>query len=266
MPRALRELLTEFNEHVLEATKGKSGDELKAAIKTVVDELQGISHPVYQAVFDRGHGVATASLEGDKTSLASQITAKDAEITALKGRIETLTKEKPDTAKMEQEHQTAIATLKQQHKTELDTLKAANQTTLEERDRADLERMLVAAGLEPKYARVTARDPEVTKRLKYKDGVLSVLQKDGVLPFDAPEGKTGMDLLVDEVLKDTDPMFIISNSDRGSDTGNSQNRGNSSNFFDSIREKAKSDHVVSRPEGFKSGAERLTGRPVGSAS
>jgi hypothetical protein len=264
MPRALREILNEFNDHVLEATKGKEGTDLKAIIKGVVDELQGVSHTVYQAIFDKGHGVATAALESDKGSLTAQLTAKDGEITTLKTRIETLTKEKPDVAKMEQEHQTAMATLKAQHKTELDTLKQTNQTTMEDRDRADLERTLVAAGVEPKYARVTARDPDVTKRLKYKDGKLSVLQKDGVLPFDAPEGKTGMDLLVAEIVKDTDPMFILSNADRGSDTGQSGNRGGGgTGFFDRLREDVKKEHSGSeRGKDFKTGAERLGGRPL----
>lgn len=265
MPRALREILSELNDHVLESTKGKEGNDLKAAIKAVVDELHGVTHTVYQAIFDKGHGVATAALEGDKGTLATQLATKDTEIAALNTRIEGLTKDKPDVAALEAQHATAISTLRAQHKTEVDGLKQTNQAMLQDRDRADLERMLVGAGVEPKYARVHARDPEVQKRLKYdKDGKLSVLQKDGALPFDAPEGKTGMDLLVAELVADTDPLFITSGADRGSDTGNSNNRGGGagSNFFKGIREQAAQEQTTERPKDFTPAAQRLGGRPI----
>jgi len=242
----LKELIGKLAEHDTEA---------------VVKALKDGAHPVFQEVFNAGHSVATAKAEEKADELETR--AKDAETRAEKAesRVQELEESQPDVAKVREQYQAEIAELKEKHEVEMQTLKEGTKTERVNRAVSDLKAALIARGVDPEYAEIKVQSDKVRGRLRPSDGgQLEVLQEGKEIPFQPADGKTGLDLLADEIRGRTDAKWITSKADRGAGAGGGGGAGSGGggDFYDGIREKAKKQREETAPQG-PSAAERLSG-------
>ena len=203
----------------------------KAVAKLIQEEAETVYHVIYNA----GHGKATA----EKNVI---IQAKDAEIAQLKTDAETkdiriteLEKKTPELETIRQQYEDQIKTIKAEHKTAIEAKDGQIQSERTGRARSDLRAKLTK--LDPLYAEVAVRGAE--GRMRFNDkGELEVLQKGLEIPFVPSEGKSGLDLLADEITTEADPRWVTSNVDTGAGSEKGNNTPAGKDFFESIRTSA----------------------------
>lgn len=200
----------------------------------VVTALQTKAQPLFQQIFDKGHAEATRRLNEQKTEMETKISTLQTNLNAAKEQIATLSNGQPDVKKFQDE----IARLEG----DLNKAKEEAKTTIlaERLDRQfqTLETKLVAQGVDPEYASVMLAKPDIRKRLQAnKEGGIEVL-RDGGIPYSPAEGKTGLDLLAEELVGKAPAKFISSTVDRGSGiTGGGAGGGGKENadYFANLR-------------------------------
>lgn len=221
-----------------------------------------VTQSLYQHIFDLGHGEATKDFRTKEKDFNKQITDLTKERDDLKTKMQEMEGKTPDVQKVRDEMQgeidklnTTIKELKTSHK-EQRTLWYRQQT------QNDLRVKLIELGVDPDWAGVLVREPEVAARLKVTEtedgkGTVEVL-KAGSETITL-QGEKPLDLFAQELRKDVKPAFLTSKADgggTGARTGGEGGGGDKS-VFDRAREAGKGNTAASRPEGVKSGAERL---------
>lgn len=230
----------------------------------VVTALKEHGHPVFQEVFNLGHSKATADAKAEREALEASLSETKADLGKAQGRVKELEEKAPDAAKLREQYEQEVEGLKAKHKGELEERDTRLRDERMERAVTDLKSKLIAAGLDPEYAEVKVDKSEVRQRLRHSDkGELEVLQNGKEIPFTPADGKSGLDLLAAEIREGTDPKWISSKADRGSDTGTSRGSGAGSGLFDRIRDETKK-----REDGrtSQSSPEERLGQAVGASA
>jgi hypothetical protein len=184
----------------------------------VVATLQKEAQPIYQAVFDKGHGAGLKAKGKDVDELQEKITALEKERDDFKGKLTESEANKPDVAKIRQQYEDQIKQLKEEHGAKVKELKdghaAEKKTTARER----LVNKLITAGVDPDYAETLAGKPEYNDRITFRkdDGKLEVLQAGSSTPLVPADGKDALDLLAGEIRAKVPAKFVTSQSDDGS--------------------------------------------------
>lgn len=233
---------------------------MKLDAAQVATALQEKAQPVFQHIFNKGHGAGLAKATDDKTRLEGQVASLTSQLSEKDNTIRTLTDKAPDVAAVRQTFEAQINQLTEKHKSELKAKDEEIQGERMSRARSDIRTKLVAGGVDPDYADVLMEKPEIKKRMRFaKDGVLEVLQDKQDIPLTATKDKAVTDLFVEELVAAAPAKFLTVNSDRGSGTesGGGGGKGNASRY-DKIREDAKSRQTVDSSQ--PSAAERLRGR------
>ncbi len=178
----------------------------------VVKAIQANNQPLFQAIFDMGHGVATQKLQPKVDEVTGQVTKLTADLTAATKRIETLSADHPDVAKLQTEIANLEAKIRQAEDAGTERLHAERRDTF----MADLRTQLTALGVDADYAGVVLAKPEVQKRLRInKAGEREVLRKGSdivLMPGDKPLVRA----VAEELVAEVPPKFISSPVDRGS--------------------------------------------------
>lgn len=207
----------------------------------VVNGLQSQAQPIYQAIFDKGHSVARTTYDAKKGELETQITSLTSQLQQKDAELKTANEKAPEIATLRQQHEAQIRDLQSKHEAKIKEKDDA--LSAERRDRwiTDLRVKLVEAGVDAEYAEVLSLKPDVQKRIRLgTGGVLEVLQSEGEVPFAPAKGKTGIDLLADELAAAAPPKFVVSKADRGSETKPGSKGGPAGgSFYDDIRKQAE---------------------------
>lgn len=247
----------------LKAFHAKNVVPTKEEAEQVATLLRGhaSTQPVYQHVYDMGHGEATRTFRTKESELNGQITSLTAERDALQKRYNDLEGKTPDAQKVRQEMQTEIDKLN----TSITDLKAAHKNQriewYRERELGKLKDELIELGVDPDWAAVMAKDEDVKRRLQVTEaedgtGLVTVLKagSDSV----ALQGDKPLGLLAAELRKNVKPGFLTSKADKGAETREGgTGGGGDKTVYERAREQGKAAHTGKRPEGVKSGAERL---------
>lgn len=217
----------------------------KHPLDKIMESLPKGSGTVYQAIFDKGHGVAQAKATTEETRLKAAIASAEADRDAAVEKANKAGGSDATLKSLRDEHDRIIDDLKNQHKKTMQALK--DEVTSERKDLAaeEFHSSLLAKGVEPDYAAVQKEKHK--SRLRFaKDGALEIVQEGKDIPFAASSRKEAIGMLVEEVVKGTPAKFMVSTASSGSGAGEGEatNTGTGSTgkaFFDGIRTKAEAE-------------------------
>lgn len=246
----------------LEFVKKFAGTMTSDEAAQVATALKGnaATQPIFQAAFDLGHGSATRDhnrrlkeieKERDeaKTALATLQTEFDEFKTKTPNVVEIENKYKEEIKKAEKK----VTDLQTAHKQE-------RISWFKDQAKASVVQMLVKRGVDPEWAEYLMSKPENDARLRVVEGEdgkpkVEILKSGSEVT--TLQAEKPFDAFADELRKDIKPQYIISNAEGGG-TGERGGSSGTSNVFDKVREETKTQvAATTRPEGFKSGAERL---------
>jgi hypothetical protein len=209
----------------------------------VVAELMQNARRLYTTINNKGYSAAQLAEKEKRTNLEATIERLEGEIKEARKNIGELEKKAPEAASLKQQYEQQVEQLKEQHKTAQSKLK--DQLANERRQTviSTLTAKLVQAKVDPKYAKVIARDEDIIKRLKFNDdGTLDVMQQGKDIPVVPGENQDRLDVLVEDVVRETDPKFISADVDRGGGhKPDTSSGGNGSGSYDAIRERVKKE-------------------------
>lgn len=227
--------------------------------------LRESMQPLYQVVFDRGHGVATATAATQREKLEADLAASVAEVTRLTGKVKEYEEKTPDVAKLRADYDAELASLR----TQLNQAKKDGVTkvkaVLRSRAQRDLVTELVALGVDRDYAEVQAAKPEHADRLHVRDDEgVDVLQAGKQVPIQSDKP---LSTLAAEMLESIPPKWRTSTADNGAGsgagddapTGNGTGAGGNG-FFDGIRKSTADAEKAKAPT--RSAAERMGAAPA----
>lgn len=228
----------------------------------IAGAVQKLLAPVYQDIFNKGHGVATAKAQGDRVELEANTNRLNGELVTAAAKIKELEESKPDVAKVRKQYDESIDVLKNEHKTQVQKLQTTITAEREARALADIRSGLQSLGVDADYADVLASKDDVKRRLKFKDdGSVEVLQAGKDIPIIASGDKKPVALLVDELRTTVPAKFVTSNGDRGSGTsgaGGASADTTSKTWAQGIRDTATAERAAKKPSG--SASDRLRGK------
>lgn len=225
---------------------------------------------LFQPVFDEGHGVATAAAISDHDKLVKRSTDAETALSAANKKIEKLSEQNPDTAKLHEQYRQEMDKLNVQIKAAQDAGIAQVMDLKRDNSAVLLEAALVLSGVDPDYAEVLALKPATRERIHVdeKSGRIMVMQPDKP---DIPFAGTERDQIkaYAENLKGSiaNPLFLKS-SVAGNGTGDkaASDRNNtppvqnaSKDLYDSIRKTAEAEHANGRNRNATEELDRRTG-------
>jgi hypothetical protein len=219
----------------------------------VIASLEKDAPGLYQQMFQRGHDVGYGKKNAEVTAAENKAKALVDEKAALEKKVEELSKEKPDVAKIHADYAREISTIKELSAKQLTDL---NSTLAAERESvrfATIESRLVANGMDPDFAKVQLAKPDVRARIK-ADG--SILQAGKEIPIVATGGTNVEDLFAKELVDAAPAKFRTSSSDKGSGDTTDGGAPGGANLFDKIRAEVKDEQKV-----MKEDAEKRTAQP-----
>ena len=222
----------------------------------VLTALQNKAQPLFQAIFDKGHSEATGRLSTKVTEAETKLKTLEGELTKAKEQVDTLSKDKPDVQKY-MDRVTALETEISKTKEQ-----AAADLTNERVDRrfADLRASLLAKKVDPDYAEVIIGKADVRGRIVSRENKIEVIGPNGI-PFTPVEGKSGLDLLTEELITKVPPKFIASGVDRGAGIIEGGPAPGGANHFDAIRAEVNA-RKPSGPTGIPAIEQRLGMAPA----
>jgi hypothetical protein len=231
--------------------------------ENIAKQMHGspVTQALYQHVFDLGHGQATRDFRTKETEFNTKIQALETEKTGLQTKLTELEGKTPEVAKIRQEMQGEIDNLNTQIKDLKKTHKDQRVNWYRERKQSELKDHLIGLGVDPDWAAVLVEKSEVASRLKVTEtedgkGDVTVL-KNGSDSI-ALQGDNPLKMLAEELKKDVKPQFLTSKADGdGSESRRGGEGGGSKTVFERAREAGRTAHSTTRPEGVKSGADRL---------
>lgn len=238
MNEELRRLIEALNSYT-------NHDELRAAIKEH-------AKPIYQPIFNDGHGVATASFSSERLKLEKRATDAEAEKKSAADDLEKYKREQPQIAQIDaqykqqlQDKDAEIQKLKESHSSEKRT---SRQETAVTKLRAILNQWVDPDKTENLVSTTTVKD-----RLQLDEALnLRVLQKGQQIPFAGNEEEQ-LKAFAEELKAGVEPKFILSGVNGGTGrqgaTGGVGTEGlKGKALFDKIREKARAEHPEKAPQ------------------
>lgn len=238
----------------------------KVTIATVAKTLKEGAHDVFQHLFNLGHSEATKRAEKAAGEAKTALEEKDRALAEKETELAAAKMANPGSTERVRELEGQVQAL-QGEKKQLEKDHRAKLRDVTQEAQVSALRARMAGKLDPDWADVQVQKKEIKARIRVNDdGTVDVLQPDGKIPYAATEGKDGFDLLVDEIVKgakssERTSKFVLAETDSGSGTGAGQGGPTGgtkdAKFYDDLRERAKAENSVERPEGFKTGAERL---------
>lgn len=217
--------------------------ELVAAIKEH-------AKPVYQPVFNDGHGVATVAATAEKQRLEQRVSQAEEGRKQAEGELAKYKQEQPQLAQIDQQYKAKleekereIAKLKETHATEK---KGSRLDRTVSRLQAMLNQWVDADKVETMLSTKAVRD-----RLQFDENLaLRVLQKGQQIPFAGTEEEQ-LKALAEELKGTVDSKFLLSGVQEGTGTegaaGGVGGAKKDKAFYDSIREKAKAANPATTP-------------------
>lgn len=176
------------------------------------EALHQAAQPIYQAVYDRGHGQATKDLN---QKVADAETAKTKAETDLAAANE-LFKGKPDVEALRAQHRTDLERVQNQAKTREEALQKRLQEERSGRALSDFRGHLKGKVVDD-YAVVLAERPDLKSRIRHKeDGKVYVVQAGTEVEVQVPAGKDPLQLLAEEVIQSAPSTLRLSGADGGS--------------------------------------------------
>lgn len=245
------ELLKEYNAKLAEALKGKTPEEQRQILGAATDALL---QDARQHSFDKGHSTAKSevkteidNLKADKTRLEGEIKTKDQTIT-------TLQEKNPDLDKLRTENEAALTAKDNERKRQVDALSARIKQQAVNQFAADVQHALVTRETDPVRARAAkyfVKDLVESGRIKASDvtikedgtiegGEVSLYQKDGKTPWNAPENTERHLGFADTVHAEVDKEDIV--YDGGGGPGENRPGGGGNNdtaYFESLRKEVQ---------------------------
>lgn len=216
-------------------------------VDDVVKALQSNAHGIWQEIWNLGHANKTAAVKTDLETKETELTTAKAATSKLEGQLEQLRSSQPDTAKVREQYDTEIKELNDKHDKVVADLKTSRATSEVDREIATFQSRLVAAGADPDYAEVLAQKSSNRERFRHEENGVQILQAGKDIPIAAGDGKTALDVMVDEVISTIPARFVNSKADKG--TGQRTNQqgagGGSGTVYDRIREERKTEREKS---------------------
>lgn len=235
----------------LQELKGGEGDEGAPEEIPDADVTKAIvetARPVHQAIFSGGY----AKGKSEEERVQGELAEKQAEIDTLTARIASLEEEKPDLAKLREEHEAQLVQLRDKKKEEEKALRGLLEKERRERAHSDLISYLVSEhGVDRIYAKAMVRDEEVDGRLRWtEDGKLEVLQKGTEkIPMAPEDGTSPLKLLANELESEVPSHLKGGPGDRGAETRGEGGGGGGGSSWDDRRkalEKEREEESKSR--------------------
>lgn len=220
----------------LKETFGADTPDPDTFANAVKEEFQ----PLYQHVFNLGHGTARAQHDTTAAALQAQIDALTKDKNKALKDLERLQADKPDVAKITADYDARIAELQGKLEEEKKTSRATLNNVILDRAESDLVAYLTSPpnGVDPIIARALARENRARMRVNEQANSVEALAAPGsAVPLQAQEP---LKALGDELVKGVDAKYRTATVDTGSNTGRT-GAGGQGNVYDKIREDAKKE-------------------------
>lgn len=208
----------------------------KAKPEDVIAALQTKVHAIFQTIYDQGHSAATGKLK-------PKLDAEEAARKKAEDDLKKLEESNGDVKKIHEQYKQQIQDLTATHKQEIETMGGTITTMRQGRVYDDFKSALVAANVDPEYADIIVQKPDIRKRFKFDGDKFEILQKDKEIALVPATGQSPIKLLVDEVVKEVNPKFLLSGADRGGATRTGAPGEPAPNPDDVRNQKIASKHV-----------------------
>ncbi len=232
--------------------------------KEVIDLIHSSAQPLWQEIFNKGHGVATEKgrldlekVTGEKVALEGKLSTANATITELQSKA-------PDVAKIQQEWSQKLADQDAAHQKVLKDIRDKGITATRDSTLGNIRSKLIAAGVDQKYAAVMTQDPELMKRIVVReDGTVSILQKGATAIELVPAAnQTALDILHTELFeaaKKDAPQLVKVSADGGAGvtTGGEGGAKGGAAFYEGIRKQKAEEQKVTVEGGEAALQKRL---------
>ena len=205
--------------------------------KEVADALQQDAQPHYQTIYQRGfstkHNEAKQTIQAKDAEIEAErekVQAKEAELTKLR-------EQTPDVDSVRQEYEAKLQAKDQERQAAIDEANTRVETLHRSRFEAELAGALIAARVDPDYAKEVLV-PKFRSRIKVEsDGSVKFYDEDGATPLAAAAGE--LSRIAAERIKGTvDKKWITSTADSGGGSTNGTG-GSGSSEWDRIRQSAR---------------------------
>lgn len=231
-------------------TQGAEGEDADIPDATIAEALQKQAHPVFQIIYDRGHGAATKTAEEKAAELTTKISTLETNHRTAQEQLEAERKKHPDTEQLREQYEERERQLREAH----DTEKAALQTQLstERRNVAKQTlKSLLRSGdrvLDSDYADVLIDKQATDERINFReDGSVEVFQAGKQIALAPAEGVSPLELLAKELKEQAPSKFVEVRTDRGAgargDGGGGT--GGGGGFFNDYRKSLEEERKTS---------------------
>jgi hypothetical protein len=216
------------------------------------------AQPLFQAIFDRGRREERKLLKAEKEANEKRAKELEDQVADLEEQVEKASKGQPDLAAEVTRLKAELAKVKTDHKAELDRMKADNEATTVNLKAGEIEKLLIAKGVEPLYAKTLVKDEDFKKRLKLVNGELEVMQPKGDTPYVPAEGESVIDLVVTELYETVPDRLRNVDVDAGSGTQTRTTQGGApKKGLEALREKIEAERKREREAGQQGATKSL---------
>lgn len=227
---------------------------------TIVQAFQTDGQPVYQLVYDRGHGAATGRKSTEVERLTTERDNAIRERDEAQAKLSEIEGSAPDAEKIREQYNAELEKAKLKAKETEEALKARLHKERVARARADLRTTLVSKhSIDPDYAEVLASRPDIEERFSFTDdGDVEVLQRGKQIPYAPGDGQTSVGLLAAELREGVNPKFVLSGADNGSGAnGNGGGGSGNGGGFDYKKHREKHEARQKESDDSPSAKERM---------
>jgi hypothetical protein len=215
----------------------------KEAQTTFHEKAQSVA----QHFIDMGHGIERENSK-ETIRLATEAKTKaEGDLTTANQTIETLRKDKPDIAAMQQNHATELQNQQTRFDKEKKELKDFARGVLLERDLGKIRNRLVEEyKVNPSVADLIVKDEDLRDRIKHDDkGLTTVFQAGTRTPYVVASGQEWFHPVAEELKAKVPPRGFDTDADEGTGSsghgtqsgggGEGKGKGGKGNVFDQIR-------------------------------
>lgn len=205
--------------------------------------------PLFQRIFNDGHGAATAEFKPEIQRLEEVVRTAEAAKNALQQQLDQWKKDNPDAAAIRQEMQDKLDKAILDHAQAMKDRDAADQTATLERARKDLQKALIAQGMDSVYAESLVNSEAVKKRITLdKKGGVKLLQPDKDIPYAESDLDKALEEMAGGLVEKVDPKFLNSKVRRGSAGSTTSGKADvTTDEFSDVAEEIRND--VARKNG-----------------
>ena len=197
---------------------------------------------IKQSFFQEGFNTGYGKKEGELTAAKTKVTELETKTTQLTAELVEARKANPDIAKLHTDYQAKIEEEKRTAAAALAKATGILKTTTLARTQADLRAALTQIGVDGDFAQVLSQRPDLVARIvpNEADGTVTIMQAGGTIPFQSANGKSALDLLVEELKPTIPAKWITSKADGGSgDQGGGTPPAGVAGVVEQIRKDAK---------------------------